>query len=202
MRIIALATALLVLAVIAPAQQSTPDQNAPSQHPPKAEEKPPALSKPNEKPQTPPTPARPLTRAKNLATATTAYVKYGGGNRIPYDAIESALEGWAHYTLVETPEKADIIIEISAPEEGGVSVSSSTSISGGRPDESTRTTRSISASQVRMSVYDQKTKLPLWSGTEQPKFAMKRNAKENNLLAAAQKLFERFRDRVEPPVPQ
>jgi hypothetical protein len=53
-----------------------------------------------------------------------------------------------------------------------------------------------------MSVYDQKTKLPLWSGTEQPKFAMKRNAKENNLLAAAQKLFERFRDRVEPPVPQ
>jgi hypothetical protein len=142
----------------------------------------------------------PMTAAGRLGAAKTAFVKNAGGNSIPFRVIESTLEGWGRFTLVEAPEKADLIVEVSAPAEGGgISVSSSTDHSPlqGQTSQSTTTTKQVSSSQVKMVVLDGRSKVPLWSGTEQPKFAVKQKAKEDNLVEAAQRLVAKFRQRLE-----
>jgi hypothetical protein len=143
--------------------------------------------------------APPLGVSARLAAARTAFIKNAGGSDIPFNVVNSGFEGWGRFTLVGTPEKADIIVEVSAPDEdGGVTVSSKTTNSG-RLEQSTSATRNVSATQVKMLVYDSKTKIALWSASEQSKFAMKQKSRQDNLVQAAQRLVAKFRERVEPP---
>ncbi len=142
----------------------------------------------------------PMTASGRLAAARTAYVKNAGGTSIAFKVIDSAIGDSGRFTMVDVPEKADIVIEVSAPEEGGgVSVSSSTSRSPvtGSATQSTSTTRKISSGPVKMVVLDGKSKAVLWTGSEQPKFAVKQKAREDNLVEAAQRLVARFRERLE-----
>jgi hypothetical protein len=142
----------------------------------------------------------PITASARLAAAKTAFVKYAGGSSIPYRVVSSAMEGWGQFTLVDRSDKADIIVEVSAPDtDSGVSVSGSSkpSSSTGRMEESTTTSRQLSTAPVKMLVYDARSKLPLWSATEQPKFAVKQKTREDNLVDAAQQLMTKFREQVE-----
>lgn len=158
---------------------------------------------PAQEPQKPNPPMSPLVR---LTSAKTVYLKSGGGSDIPYNVISSDMEGWGRYELVKSPEKADLIVEITAPSEGGsgVSVSSSTQTGEyGRPEDSVSTSRELSQGGgiVKLVVYDPHSKAPLWSATEQAKSAMRQKAREDNLVQAAEKVFTKFHDRIEPPVP-
>jgi hypothetical protein len=142
-------------------------------------------------------PAPPISPSARLLAAKTAFVKNAeGSSDIPYNVIDGGLEGWARLMLVDSPEKADIVIEISAPEESlGTSVSS-TSDTGGK--STSRSTRDLYVEVIKMSVYDARTHLMLWTATEKPKGAFKDKAREDNLVAAAQRLLTKFRDRLEP----
>ena len=71
----------------------------------------------------------------------------------------------------------------------------------GRAEQNSSTSRNISNVPIRMAVLDPKTRLPLWTGVEQPKHALKQKAREDNLVEAAQALFSRFHQAVEPSVP-
>src|SRR5437763_3526110 len=68
-----------------------------------------------------------LTPSARLAAAKTAFISNVHGNTIPFDVISSSLEGWGRFTLVNAPEKADVIIEITAPEESSGVISMMTS---------------------------------------------------------------------------
>jgi hypothetical protein len=156
--------------------------------------------------QKPELPKKPpvMSPTARLAAAKTAYVKTAGGSKIPYNVITSGLEGWGRYTLVEDPAQADLVVEVSAPDEGsGVSISSSTTRNSvtGKPEESTKTTRNLSTDPIRMVVRDARNKVTLWTATEQPKGAMRQKAREDNLVEAAQRLVTKFRERVEPAQP-
>src|SRR5258708_18086032 len=50
-------------------------------------------------------------------TAKTLFIKQQGGRNIPFNVITSNMEGWDRFTLVDAPEKADIILEVIAPRE-------------------------------------------------------------------------------------
>ncbi len=139
--------------------------------------------------------------SQRLTGAKTIFVKKGRGSEIPYNVISEGLVGWGKYALVGDPAKADLIVDITAPEESsGVSVSSSTSHDAyGKPQESSKTTRDLSASaMVTMTVYDAKNNVPLWRASEQAKSAMKQKARQDNMVEAAQKVLTKFRERVEP----
>jgi hypothetical protein len=143
----------------------------------------------------------PMTASARLAAAKTAFVKMVGGSDIPYNVFSSSLEGWGRLALVSAPEKADIILEIYSPDaDGGITVSSSTNRSAlsGKDEHSTTTSRQVSSSPIRLIVYDSKSKIALWSASEQPKFAMKQKGREDNLVEASQRLFSKFRERMEP----
>lgn len=144
------------------------------------------------------TPAARLAEARNAQVVRTR-----GGSNIPYDVIKSTLDGWMRFTLVDTPDKADIIVEVVTSGDSSVQVSSSASVSpeSGRPEQSSSSRKDISAEEITMTVFDAKNKRVLWRSTERVKSAMKQKAKENNLVEAAERLASKFHDRLEPPAP-
>ena len=157
-----------------------------------------ASKKPAEAPVSKPVLA-PLAR---LQAAKTAFLKNVDGSTIGSDTVLTTLEGWGRYKLVDSPAKADLLIEVTSPDEdsGGVSISSSQSTASGKYDQSSKSSRELSSGggAMRLVVRDAKTNSTLWFASEPVKGAMKKNARENNLVEAAQKLVAKFHDRVEP----
>ena len=146
-----------------------------------------------------------MSTSARLAAARIAFLKKtGGGDNIAYDVVSSTLDGWQRFTLVNAPEKADIVIEIFSSEEPQTSVSSSTGISRqtGRMEQSSHSSRQITIAEIKLTVYDARSKVPLWTGVEHPKSAMKKKDRENNEVEAAQRLMTKFHDQVEPPQKQ
>ncbi|SRR5258708_1773354 len=144
------------------------------------------------------TPAARLAEARNAQIVRTR-----GGSDIPYDVIKSTMDGWMRFTLVDTPDKADIIVEIATSGDSSIQVSSSNSVSSesGRPEQSTSSRKNISADEITMTVFDAKNKRVLWHATEKVKSALKQKTKENNLVEAAERMASKFHDRLEPPAP-
>src|SRR5947209_3167959 len=140
------------------------------------------------------------TPSMRLAAARNVFITRTHGNRIPLDVIRSTIEGWERFTFVETPDKADLIIEISATGDSGVQVSSSSNASPetGKEEKSNSTRKEISPTDIKMTVFDSRNKRPLWAATESIKFAVKEKGKENNLVEAAERLASKFHDRLEP----
>ncbi len=141
-----------------------------------------------------------MTPSAKLAAANAAYLARAGASDVAWNVITGGLEGWGRFTLVNSADKADIIIEVSQPSEGGFSVSSSTATTTptGKKEEKANQSTRVSMTPVKMVVFDAKSKMPLWSATEQPRFAMKQKAREDSILEAAQRLVTKFRQRVEP----
>jgi len=144
-----------------------------------------------------------MSASARLAAAKTAFLRKAGGSDIPFKVIESSVTAWGYFALVDTPAKADIIIDISAPyDDDGVTLSSTagTSPLTGRDEHSTTTTRQVSVPRIVLTISDARSNLRLWTAAERPKYAMKQKAREDNLVEAAQRLFSKLRDRVEPPM--
>jgi hypothetical protein len=149
-------------------------------------------------------PTPPLSPSLRLTSAKSVFIKSSGGSDIPYNVISSSMEGWGRYEIAKSPDKADLIMEITAPSGsgGGVTVSSSTrNDQYGRPQDSTSNSRDLSsgAGTVRLVIYDARSKAALWSATEEAKGAMRQKGREDNLVSASEKLFAKFHDRIEPP---
>jgi hypothetical protein len=119
---------------------------------------------------------------------------------VPFEVIQSTLDGWGRFTLVETRDKADLIIEIASNGDSSIQVSSSSSVSpdSGKEEKSTSTRKDLTPTAVTMTVSDARNKRPLWSATETVKFAVKEKTKENNLVDAAERLAAKFHQRLEP----
>jgi hypothetical protein len=145
------------------------------------------------------------TAATRLANAKNVLVARARGSDIPYDTIKSTIEGWGRFTLVDTPEKADLVVTVATTgDDAGVRVASSNDVSPftGRPEQSTSSSKDFSSADITMTVYDAKNKRVLWASTETAKSALKQTTRENNLVEAAERLAGKFHDRLEPPPPK
>jgi hypothetical protein len=142
-----------------------------------------------------------ITPSMRLAMARNVLIIRTRGSQIPADAIRSTVEGWGRFTLVPARDKADLIIEISSSGDSGVQVSSTSQVSpqDGHEEKSSSTRKDLSPTEITITVLDAKNKLPIWSATENVKYAMKERVKENNLVEAAERLASKFHDRLEPP---
>jgi hypothetical protein len=149
------------------------------------------------------TPAAESPMAK-LTSARTVLVTRGRGSNIPYDTIKSTLEGWMRFSVVDTPDKADIIVNVETygDNEAKVSTSMGPNATTGQMEQSSKTTKDLSVSDIKLTVLDAKTKRVLWTSSEKVKFAMKKTTKESNMVEAAERLASRLHDRLEPPQPQ
>ncbi|HWC20057.1 MAG TPA: hypothetical protein VG498_23790 [Terriglobales bacterium] len=139
--------------------------------------------------------------AERLGFGKSMYVKNEHGTGTAFDAIESDIQGWGRFTLLDAPDKADLIAEVTSYGSGSVRVGDTTNYAtpDGKPEYSSGASKDLSTGSVNLRVYDAKTKRELWSGTEKVKTAFKKKSEQDNTLAAAEKLFRRFHDAVEPP---
>jgi len=137
-----------------------------------------------------------------LTSAKNVLVSRARGSNIPYDVIKSTLDGWGRFTIVESLDHADLLVQVSTTGDNSFGVSSSSNSLASDSDRSTRTSKDFSASDITMTVYDAKTKRVLWIASETAKFAVKEKARENNLVEAAERLTSKFHDRLEPPPPK
>lgn len=145
------------------------------------------------------------TVSASLTGAKKVLVTRARGSMIPYNVIKSTLDGWGRFTIVESPDQADLIVQVSTTGDNSLSASSSSNSlasDSGQFDQSGRSSRDLSPSDITMTVYDAKSKRVLWIATETAKFAVKEKARENNLVEAAERLTSRFHDRLEPPPPK
>ena len=141
------------------------------------------------------------TPTARLASARNVFIIRSHGGSIPYDTIRTTIDDWQRFTLVNSADKADLIIEVASSGDSGVRVGSSMSPNPetGRMEESTHSSRDLTATEVSMTVLDAHNKRVLWRGTESAKYAVREKARENNLVEAAEKLASKFHDRLEPP---
>jgi hypothetical protein len=140
------------------------------------------------------------TPAARLAEARNILIIRSRGSAIPYDVIKETVAGWGRFTLVETPEQADILIQISTSggdSEVRVTSSNDQSTESGKPNQSYKTSKDISATDVTLTVLDARNRRVLWEARETARFAMKQTARENNLVEAAQRLASKFHERLE-----
>ena len=156
-----------------------------------------------EKPPAPPEQKHPVyaSPSARLAAAKTVFVKNKGGSDVPYNVISGALEGWARFVPVDSPEQADIVIEVTSPDDDNHSSTTSKTHVGlnGRMEDSTSTTRNVYEGPIKMVVSDARTHLTLWAASEQPKGGFRQHARDEHLVEAAERLVAKFRARLEPP---
>jgi len=124
-----------------------------------------------------------------------------------FDIVNNAVIGWPRYVVVDSPEKADLLIEVSSPEapkkdkdkDGG------TTVSGGSDGRDPRAfqvpTTTYTSTDVKLIVRDAHTRAVLWAATEPAKEAFRQAKTDQNLIDATQKLVRKFHDRIEPPTP-
>lgn len=150
--------------------------------------------------QAPPASLLPANEMAKLAFGKSAFIKNEHGGNIAFDAISSDIEGWGRFVLVDSPDKADFVVEVSSYESGEVRSTSKTdyATADGKPQTSSGASKDFSGSSVTMKVYEPKTLRQLWSGTDKVKSAFKKKSEEDNMVEAAEKLFLRFHDTVEP----
>lgn len=146
-------------------------------------------------------PSLPPNVAEKFAFGKSAYLKNEHGGNIAFDAINSDIQGWGRFVLLNSPEKADLIMQVTSYETGSTTAGSHTEYStpNGKPRQSSGVSKNLSGATVTLTVLDPKTRRELWTGTEKVKSAFKKKSEEDNVVAAAEKLFVRFHDAVEPP---
>lgn len=164
------------------------------------------LSAFGQQPTTDAAPAKPapvISPTARLQNAKTIFLKQIAGNDLAFEVVNNAMTGWPRYIVVDSLEKADLLMEISAPAAEKKDDSSKTSVQGnsgsGRdPRAMTMPPPTYSDTDVKLTVRDPHTKAVLWSGREPAKEAFRQAKTDENLMEAAQKLVRKFQDRVEP----
>ena len=135
--------------------------------------------------------------------AKTIFVKQASGSDIPFNVISSAFDGWGRFTQVDSPEKADLVVSISSPHlvpDMGVAGPIRDYPQQRRAaDQPVPTSKNAAPDPVELLVYDAKTKKLLWKASQRPAYAVKQKARETNLVQAAEIVFKKFHDHVEPP---
>jgi len=157
-----------------------------------------------EKPQAAPEQKNPayVSPSARLAAAKTVFMKNIGGSETPFNVISGGMEGWARFVLVDSPEQADIVIEITSPDDDHSSqTTSKTKIGAKGRMEDSAPGRSVNEGPIKMVVSDARTHLTLWAASENPKGGFRQRARDEHLVEAAQRLMTKFRERIEPPPP-
>ncbi len=118
-------------------------------------------------------------------------IKDGAGNEIAFDTVYSELTSWGRYQIVDSADAADLVIEVMyGLENQRTRVFSSV-------NAWTRQTKvqsvTVSDPTLRITIYDAKTKEPLWSQSIVRKRAWLGGNREKNLIKATKTMVERFR---------
>lgn len=148
--------------------------------------------------QPPTEPKRPVSTVARLQAAKTVFLKNDSVTDIPFNVIQAGMESWPRYQIVSSPDKADIILEVRAPEDPNAN-NLNKDENGGKSAKKESSKENATLQFIRLTAMDAKTNAMLFMDTQRPKGSWKESARTQNEIECAQKLFTSFKNRVEPP---
>jgi hypothetical protein len=150
-----------------------------------------------------PEPPKFLPPSARMAAAKTIFLDHLKGTDIPFNIIQAGFESWPRYTIVDSADKADLIVQVTSPAESSSGSSNSVSAkagsgSGGAPQKSSEESQFAEIPIIKLTVLDARTRVVLYSATERTKNAWKEKNRTESQIETAQKMFDAFRKRIEP----
>lgn len=132
-----------------------------------------------------------------IANAKKVFLTNGGGSNLAYDAFYAGMKQWGKYQIVGSPEEADLIIELKYwTEHDGTAVSSYTNTYTGRT--SIRSSEIVDP-QLKIMIYDAKSKNSLWSAIDHRQLARREKNREKETIKSAERLVDQLKTRVSLP---
>ena len=147
--------------------------------------------------QPPTEPKKPVSTLARLQAAKTVFLKNDSVTDIPFNVIQAGMEAWPRYQIVNSPDKADIILEVRAPEDPNANANNNDE--NGKSSKKETSKENATLQFIRLTVMDSKTNAMLFMDTQRPKNSWKERARTDSEIECAQKLFTSFKNRVEPP---
>jgi|SRR5579884_92018 len=150
-------------------------------------------------------PPAPLPTA--VTNAKKIFLANGGGSDLAYDAFYDAMKSWGRYTIVGTPDDADVIVELAYRVEHGGTRTWATSNGSATSYGNTTTynggtqlhTREIPDPQLVLTIYDAKSKQSVWSATDHRRLARLEKNREKEIINSAERLVDELKTRVSVP---
>jgi len=129
-----------------------------------------------------------------VVNAKKVFLTNGGGSNLAYDTFYSEMKDWGKYEIVGSPDKADLIVEISYHvDHNGTRVWSTSNTYDG-------TTQVHSAElidpQLVLTIYDAKTKNSLWETIDHRRLARREKNREKETINSAQRLVDELKSRT------
>jgi len=130
-----------------------------------------------------------------ILQAKTVFLAKGGGSELAYNSFYRAMKTWDRYKFVDSPDKADLIFELS-----NIVVDAGTPVfitTDSFPVQTQLHSPHHVYLQVRLTVYDSKTRGVLWSGLQHCDLASRKKNREKNTIQAAEMLARELRHRLD-----
>jgi hypothetical protein len=143
-------------------------------------------------------PKKPVSTVARLQAAKTVFLKNESVTDIPFNVIQAGMESWPRYQIVNSPDKADIVLEVLAPEDPN-STNLNKDENGGKSSKKETSKENATLQFIRLTAMDARTNAMLFMDTLRPKNSWKEANRTQNEIECAQKLFTSFKNRVEPP---
>ncbi len=128
-----------------------------------------------------------------ITSAKSVFLTNGGGSEVAYDAFYQEMKQWGKYQIVGSPEQADLIITLQYwVEKNG---SSTVPITNTYTGTTTYYSHENVDPQLKMSIYDAKSKAELWSSIDHRKLARLSHNREKETVNSAIRLVDELKQR-------
>ena len=123
-----------------------------------------------------------------ITQASTIFILNVGGSDSTYDEFYTKMKDWGRYELVDSPEKAQLVFEISYGSQGeGPQVYT---------NPANLRTYSYTINRIKLAVVDPVTKKAIWTTIQTPEGARLEKNREKNLVRAVSQLVETLKKRI------
>jgi hypothetical protein len=129
-----------------------------------------------------------------MVKAKAVFLANSSGSDLAYNAFYDAMKQWGHYQLADSPDGADLVIELSY----GV-VNMGTRVWGGGGTVGAPgmvRSQQINDAKMSLAVYDAKTKTNLWTSVDEHKLAALKRNRDKDMIAAAEQLVGQLRAKI------
>jgi hypothetical protein len=139
-----------------------------------------------------------------VVKAKTVFLSNGGGSDLAYDTFSRAMKIWGRYQIVSSPAEADLIIEMAyqlrrrdtqtwAMRNGsGTAYDDTVNYSGG-PN---RHMGEISKPRLVLTIYEAKSKLPLWLTVDRCRQAHREKNREKETINSSERMVDELKMRL------
>jgi len=138
--------------------------------------------------------ATPSSLPAAIREAKKVFLRNGGDSDLAYDAFYSEMQSWGRYEIVNAPDEADLVVELTFRVGRGREWLHDETV--GAPHDGRRYPLLM---LTTLTVFDASSNDSLWSAVESRKLALTEKNREKDTVNLVQKLVAELKHGVEPP---